>query len=207
MFASSMMYLDVAVLDYWYTNECVVGGPHFSYKYFLTTATVVGAIFGCIGCFLFQTYLQTWSYRGLFAIATVCKCSGALVDIILVNRWNVTVISDKSLFLLGNCAVRSLVGMLDSLPAVVLVSRLVRGGNEATMYALLAGFQNLGSTIASAGGVVVASALNVHISPNICEYGNMTSLIAISHIVLPLSTLMLLPCLPHATMHEVIDVH
>ena len=207
MFASAMLYLDVGVLDYWYTNECVTDGPHFSYAYFLTTATIVGSTFGCIGCIVFQTYLQTWSYRQLFAVTTVCKCSGAAIDIILVNRWNVGVISDKALFLLGNCAVRSLVGMLDSLPGIILVSRLVRGGNEATMYALLAGFQNLGATIAAAGGVVVANLLNVHISSDTCEYNNMTLLIGVCHVILPLCTLPMLVRLPKATMHDPIEAH
>ena len=53
---------------------------------------------------------------------------GSLVDITLVNRWNVGRVSDAVLFMLGNCGLRSLVSMLDALPMVVLVSRLLLSG-------------------------------------------------------------------------------
>lgn len=53
---------------------------------------------------------------------------GSLVDITLVDRWNVGRVSDAVLFMLGNCGLRSLVSMLDALPMVVLVSRLLLSG-------------------------------------------------------------------------------
>jgi hypothetical protein len=202
LFASAALYVDVSALDYFYTSDCVVDGPQFSYAYYLSASSVVSSIFGACAAVLFQTHFQEWSFRQCVALGTVAKCTGSLVDIALVNRWNVGHVSDAVLFLLGNCGLRSLVAMLDALPMVVLVSRLAIPGAETTTYALLAGLQNLGSTTSLAAGIALADVYNVSISAQACNYDNLAALVLTCQCVLPLATLCFLPLLPKATMRE-----
>lgn len=202
MFLNAVFYVDVSTLDYFYTSPCVKGGPNFSYSYFLSTATVVSSIFGAAASLIFQGCFQKRTFKECFMFGTLAKCSGAIIDIILINRWNVGYVDDKVVFMLGNCGLRSLIAMLDALPMVILISRLTPRGNETTMYALLAGFQNLGGAMSIAVGASLAKLMQVEISEETCEYKNLGKLVAIAQMGMPLLALPFLCRIPNKTIKE-----
>lgn len=86
--------------------------------------------------------------------------------------------------------------MMDWMPAIVLTSKLCPTGVESTVYALLAGFQNFGASVASALGVLALDiggiktpAKNLCSPDNLHNFDNLTWLILFSHVLLPLLTI------------------
>jgi hypothetical protein len=192
MFLASASYLSLSgALDYWYTatHACVPDGPNFDMTYFITYSSIVGSIFGTLGIMLFQSTMSKWHFRPLFWVTTVLRCAAAFVDIIIVKRWSHDAgIPDKVMYMLGNQIVATVVSMLDWMPGIVLTSKLCPKHMESTVYAMLAGFQNFGQSIAATLGVALTSAMKVEFNPDddVCEYENLPMLIAISHMILPL---------------------
>ena len=52
-------------------EECVPGGPAFSYTYYTTFTSVVGGIFSLVGVALFQRTMSTWNFRPVFWVTSV----------------------------------------------------------------------------------------------------------------------------------------
>merc|ERR1740117_2879218 len=58
---------------------------------------------------------------------------------------------------------------------------------ESTVYALLAGFQNFGQSIAQSLGLALSDILGIHaVEGGPCNFDNLPWAIGISHIILPL---------------------
>eukprot|EP01043_Picozoa_sp_COSAG02_P022720 COSAG02_NODE_1189_length_13995_cov_7.850101_6_plen_328_part_00 len=225
MFLTQALYFSTSgASDYWMTADegCVPGGPHFSYTYYSTFTSVVGSIFSIIGVALFQRTLSGWDFRPVFWVTTMIRVMASLADIVMVKRWNVTVlgISDKVFYLLGDAIVYQVVYTLDFMPGVgaclelwlidrchnasqtklmtclhvVLTSKLCPKHVEATIYAILAGYQNFGQQVARTGGVFLMEALEV-VPERLedggttgCQFDGMPLLLLLSHTLLPLLT-------------------
>lgn len=118
-FASSALNLSIkGALDPFYTAnaECNPGGPQFDLPFFLSWSAALGSVAGLLGVIIFQKVLSRTFYRRAFWTTTVLQVASAIVDIAIVQRWNIRAgISDKLFYLLG-----------DSI--VVEVVRLERGG-------------------------------------------------------------------------------
>jgi len=191
MFLASTMYLQLGgALDYFYTaNEtCVEGGPGFDFTYYNTYSMIVSSFTGIIGLLLFQTFMSEWHFRPLFWATTVLRCAAAMVDIIIVMRWNIGMgISDKTMYMLGNNIIAQVVSMFDWMPAIILTSKLCPKNMESTVYALLAGFQNFGQSIAQSLGLALSDILGIRaVEGGPCTFDNLPLAIGISHIILPL---------------------
>lgn len=199
MFLTQALYFSTSgASDYWMTadHECVPGGPHFSYTYYSTFTSVVGSIFSIIGVALFQRTLSGWDFRPVFWVTTMIRIAASLADIVMVKRWNVTAlgISDQAFYLLGDAIVYQVVYTLDFMPGVVLTSKLCPKHVEATIYAILAGYQNFGQQVARTGGVFLMEALDV-VPERLedggtggCKFDGMPLLLLLSHTLLPLLT-------------------
>eukprot|EP00729_Bicosta_minor_P029304 gene29304-biopygen7836 len=60
-------------------------------------SSIVASIFGALGIMLFQSTMSKWKFRPLFWVTTCLRCLAALVDIIIIKRWNIAMgIPDKS---------------------------------------------------------------------------------------------------------------
>ena len=189
MFLSSVLYVDTSgALDYFYTADesCVPGGPAFDMKYYLTTCTIASAVFGALGIVVFQGCLQNWSFRRLLCITTVLKCLAAMVDFVMIERLNVGKIPDKWLFLGGNAMARSVVAMLDAIPMTVMTAHLCPAGHESLVYALLAGFGNIGISISSIFGVALSKAFHVELSEYACNFEHLGPYVLTAQMGLPL---------------------
>jgi hypothetical protein len=123
MFLTQALYFSTSgASDYWMTAEedCVPGGPHFSYTYYSTFTSVVGSVFSIIGVALFQRTMSSWNFRPVFWVTTMIRVLASLVDIVMVKRWNLTVlgIPDPVFYLLGDAIIYQVVYTLDFMPGV-----------------------------------------------------------------------------------------
>lgn len=88
--------------------------------------------------------------------------------------------------------------------AVVLISKLCPQGVESTVYALLAGFSNFGSAVASSLGVLGIDVAGIKTpGEGLCNFDNLSWLIVFSHVLLPLLTVPLtFVLIPNARMTD-----
>lgn len=194
MFLTNAMNLQLrGALDVFYTGDevCNPGGPNFDRTFYLSWSVMVGSLAGVVGVSLFQMILSRTWYRRAFWTTTLLQVVAAIVDIAIVERWNRRAgVSDKVFYLLGDTIIQEVVLMLDWMPAIVLTSKLCPLGVESTVYALLAGFQNFGASVASALGVLALDVGGIETPEDApCDFSNLTWLIIFGHVVLPLLTI------------------
>lgn len=202
MFLVSASNLDLSgPLTYYYTAgpECVADGPGFSMGYYLTVSVAVGAIGGSIGSFAFSL-MQSWSFRAAFRVTTFVSMFASLFDIVILKRWNLVVgVSDQMAYIFGDAACQQLAAMLAMMPAGLLTSRLCPRGAEATVFAILAGFQNFGQNVSSILGVGLTQQLNIVG----CDFAQLPGAIVCAHLLLPMLCIGLTPYLvPDALMDD-----
>lgn len=193
MFLNSVLYVNIAgAMDYWYTSDdsCVPGGPDFSYSYYITWTGVVGYAAAFVGVIMFQRICSDWTFRHCFLIVTVIEVVASIFDIIIVKRWNIDIgISDSIMYMFGDAIINNMVIMFAFMPNVILTSKVCPKKIEATVFALLAGFQNFGSVVASSIGIFLQAGMGIELSTDdsfTCEYSNLASCIFIAHFFCPL---------------------
>lgn len=189
MFLSSMLYVSLpGALDYWFTGDaqCVPDGPHFSFTYYVTYASLVGSLAGAVGVAAFQAFLSRGKFRTAFWTTCLVKLAASFFDIFIVKRYNVRFgIPDKVAFMLGDAVIFQVAYTLDFMPAVVLTSKVCPKGMEASVYALLASYQNLGSNVSRTLGVALIDFLGIKTTAP-CDFTNLPKAIFIAHVLLPL---------------------
>lgn len=189
MFLSSMLYVSLpGALDYWFTadEQCVKDGPHFSFTYYVTYASIVGSVAGAVGVAAFQTFLSRGNFRTAFWTTCIVKLAASFFDIFIVKRYNKLLgIPDKLAFLLGDAIIFQVASMLDFMPAVVLTSKVCPKGMEASVYALLASYQNLGANVSRTLGVALIDFLGIKTTVP-CDFTKLPLAILIAHVLLPL---------------------
>ncbi|KAJ1483458.1 folate-biopterin transporter [Baffinella frigidus] len=189
MFMSCVLYINISgAQDFWFTADqtCVPGGPSFDYTYYTTYASLVGSITGWIGIVLFQAIMSDWNFRTLFWVTTVIQVVASMFDMVMIARINVSWgVSDKAFYMFGDAVIGNFVWMMASMPMLVLTSKLVPKGLEATTYALLAGFQNFGSVASSQIGIYASQYMGIQTTAP-CNFENLNTLVLVCHCLLPL---------------------
>mmetsp|Transcript_151994 Transcript_151994/g.487964 ORF Transcript_151994/g.487964 Transcript_151994/m.487964 type:complete len:591 (+) Transcript_151994:73-1845(+) len=190
MFLTSLAYMDVTgPLAYFYTGgtQCIEDGPHFSYSYYLAVSNVVGAAGSMLGAVLFQG-MQDWTFQGAFLVTTFIQIFASVFDLMIVYRLNVALgISDAAAYLFGDAACQSMASMMAIMPMAMLTARLCPRGAEATVFAILAGFQNFGSSVGSIIGVQLTTYFKVEASaPGPCNFEGLGNLLILAHVISPL---------------------
>ncbi|OSX77177.1 hypothetical protein BU14_0159s0032 [Porphyra umbilicalis] len=193
MFLSSAMNLSIigAMQPFYISGpECNPGGPQFDLAFFLSWSAALGAVAGLLGVVIFQRVLSRTFYRRAFWTTTVLEVAAAIVDIAIVQRWNIRAgISDRLFYLLGDSIIQDVVVMMDFMPEIVLISKLCPPGMESTVYALLAGFSNFGTAVGSSIGAFAIDQFDIVTTKGgPCDFSNLTWLIIVAHIILPLLT-------------------
>eukprot|EP00927_Polykrikos_kofoidii_P059543 TRINITY_DN54694_c0_g1_i1.p1 TRINITY_DN54694_c0_g1~~TRINITY_DN54694_c0_g1_i1.p1 ORF type:complete len:634 (-),score=61.37 TRINITY_DN54694_c0_g1_i1:86-1909(-) len=209
MFIAAASYADLSgALAYFYTadSSCVLDGPSFSYSYYLAVTAIAGSVCGSLGCLLFQ-FMRTWSFRMAFCTTTCVQIVAAGFDLLIVKRWNLHVgIPDKAMYLFGDASCQQLAQMLVVMPGVLLIARLCPRGAEATVYAILAGFHNLGANVASLLGVWLTDILSIQSSAQEtgeCDFSQLGLAILIGHCVMPVACLpLVLWLVPNESMDD-----
>jgi folate/biopterin transporter len=217
MFLCQVFYIQInGAIDYFYTasSACLEDGPHFNFKYYTTFSTIAGAFAGWFGVVLFQAWMRDWKFRKVFWFTTAIRVCGSIFDIFIAKRWNRSIgMSDKAMYLFGDAIIYSILYQMDFMPAVVLTSKVCPKGLESTVYALLAGFQNMGQNVSQSIGAYMISAFGVRTvcEPSMgetcdCNFDSLPSLLFICHMVLPLLTIPLTwVFIPDVKMTDSID--
>jgi len=173
------------------------GGPHFSTTFYASGLGMCVAILNLVGMSIYNRFMQTWRYHGLFIFANLLLCIVNLIGILVYTRTNVRLGISDAFFVLGTWGTNGIVQMWMWLPGIVLLSQLCPSGVEATMYALLAGCHNLGLSVSSYAGACVLEALGVapRGAPNEGKQFENLWIAALVQAVAPVLTLVLLPCM------------
>jgi len=153
---------------------------------------------------LFQ-FMQSWQFRSAFAFTICIQAFASGFDLIIIRRWNTHVgISDAAMYLFGDAACQNVAAQMQLMPTAVLTARLCPSGAESTVFAILAGFQNFGSSVASILGVQLAQLFHVEASKEgPCDFENLGMLVVLCHCIVPVACLPLTWCLvPRARVDD-----
>jgi folate/biopterin transporter len=172
-------------------------GPHFSMEFFTSVLGVIGSVCSLVGILSYQRFMKNWSYRRLLLGTNVVASLLSFLDVMILSRTNVRFGIPDTAFVLGSSVLQSVVSQWMWMPGVVILSQLCPKGMEATMYALLAGCHNLGSTIAQNCGAYVLELLGCapQGKPNESSQFEHLWIGSALSTVLPMLTLVLIPWL------------
>lgn len=189
LFLNNAMYVPISgALDYFFTadNQCVPDGPNFSTAFYVSTANALTQFAYLLGAILFQLCFSRGSFRTVIIITNLVKSFSSLADIILASRLNRRVnIPDWALFIFGDAVFYHVAYRFELIPLIVLTSKVCPPGFEASVYALLVSFQNYGGGLGQSIGFALMSGLNIQtVYP--CDFSNLTALVIIARLVLPL---------------------
>uniref|UniRef100_A0A7S0EYR4 Major facilitator superfamily (MFS) profile domain-containing protein n=1 Tax=Hanusia phi TaxID=3032 RepID=A0A7S0EYR4_9CRYP len=140
---------------YFYTNVL-----HFS-STFLGTINVVGAICSLGGVLIFGNFLANTPFRPILIWSTIISTVFGLSQLALVFGWNREWGIPDAAFCIGESAILSILGWINTMPILVLAARLCPVGMEATMYALIMSVNNLGGVIGTQFGALITWGLGV----------------------------------------------
>lgn len=188
-------------------SDCLPDGPHFSYTFYYTISAVIGNIGGLVGVSVFNYIFAKRSYRLTVILTTIIQIIASVFDIIIVKRWNIRIgIPDHAMYICGDAVVYQVCYYLAWMPVVILISRLCPRGSESMVYALMAGFANLGQTLSSSVGAVIME-YALHVATQVpCDFSNVPLLVLIGHLLVPLLIIPLSWLLPSARICDDIDV-
>ena len=70
-------------LDYFFTAtpECLVDGPHFSFKYYITYTGLVSSCIAMVAVWVYQAFLSRWRFRSVLIFTTALVGLGGLSDL------------------------------------------------------------------------------------------------------------------------------
>ncbi|KAK7196332.1 putative pteridine transporter [Novymonas esmeraldas] len=212
LYSYFLLYISLpGALDSFYLADaaCLPGGPHFSYVFYNTVSAVISNIGGIVGVTIFTYVFSKMNYQVTLCVAVSLQILASVFDLIMVERWNLAIgIPDHAMYICGDTIIYQVCYMLSYMPVVLLISRLCPRGSESMIYALMAGFANLGSTMSNAVGSLLIE-FRFPIKTTVpCDFSNVRWLIIIGHLgmpaaIVPLSFLLL----PRARICDDIDVN
>lgn len=198
-FADRILHVQIAgAVNFYYVAppSCVPDGPHFDYTYFCTYTAILGAV-GCwFGIYAFQKWFKGWSARNVFWVTSCVRILAALFDYVIVRRLNVAIgIPDKVMFLLGDAIVYHLLLTLSVMTTSLTIARSCPPKRESTVYAIVSGVANLGSTCSKMMGAVAIQLAGIQMkesAPGGCDFKGLPNLILAAQCALPIT------CIPLA---------
>lgn len=166
-------------------SYCMADLPGFSTSYYQTVGQFLGAVAAVIAVLIFDQVIVKWKTRPAFWITCAFKIGATVLEVMIIERWNHKLFGttpglpesqwvDQIFFLVGAQAVFKIVDMLDFMPFNVLIGNMCPPGMEATIFAVLAGSQNFGATIANMNGGIFTRYMGVVYSRNYEECANPT---------------------------------
>ncbi|KAL7704913.1 folate/biopterin transporter [Lotmaria passim] len=213
VFLDMLLYLQLpGVMDSFYMakEDCYPDGPHFSYTFYNTIGAVIANVAGIAGVTAFTYIFSKHSYFMVFVVTTILKVIGSVFDIIIVKRWNRDIgIPDHAMYIMGDSIVFQVCKELAWMPVVLLLSRICPRGSESMIYALAAGFSNMGQSMSSTiGSLFIELVWTVKTKGvNGCDFHNVPMLLLVAHILMPLAVIPLsFLLLPRARICDDIDV-
>ena len=211
-YAYFTLYIQLpGALDSFYlANEaCVPDGPHFSYTFYNTVGAVIQNIGGICGVTMFNYVFSKQNYQVTLCVSVSLMIIASVFDIVMVERWNIYIgIPYHAMYLCGDAVIYNVCYMLSYTPVVLLMSRLCPRGSESMIYALMAGFANLGTTMSNTVGSLLIEFRFPFVTTPPCDFSNLRWLIIIGHMGMPLAIVPLsFLLLPRARICDDIDVN
>jgi MFS family permease len=170
-------------------------GPHFSPFFYTTVMGLVAGVFGLVGIWSYNRYMKEWTYPTIYYIANSSVFVLHLLGLVIYTRTNVAWGISDEVFVLSSSVLNSVVGTWMWIPGVTVVAHLCPKGLEASMYALLAGCHNLGSSVSQYAGAFMLHEMGI--TPNgsdneSSKFDNLWIAVLISA-CLPLITMAIIP--------------
>jgi folate/biopterin transporter len=180
-----------SAMQYWFTVDetCNPGGPHFDYLFFTVYTSVIAQVFNFVGIWLFNVYLSKFRMRSALIVSALISSVASLGDFAMVMRWNLRWgIPDRWFYLIGDTILEPIVIMMAFMPSTVLISKMCPKNMEATTFAILASFSNLGGALSSSFGVFAmeAAGIKTDVENGQCDFSNLPWLIVVCGMCLPL---------------------
>lgn len=155
-------------LDFFYTagEECLPGGPHFSYAYYISFTGTLSVIIGLISVVLYQILFSGWRFRNVILLTTALSGLAGVFDLAMVLRWNVALgIPDKAFYIIGESILERVVGMLLWIPSSTIIGKVCPDGMQAVTYAYLAGMSNFARGASSLAGAAIIDIAGLKMQP------------------------------------------
>tara|TARA_B110000977_G_scaffold87831_1_gene116843 strand:- start:8929 stop:10464 length:1536 start_codon:yes stop_codon:yes gene_type:complete len=180
-----------SAMQYWFTvdEQCNPGGPRFDYLFFTVYTAIVAQCFGGLGIYLFNAYFSRFRMRQALMISALISSVASIGDLAMVMRWNLQWgIPDKMFYLVGDTILEPIVGMMAFMPGTILISKMCPKNMEATTFAILASFSNLGNALSGSFGVFAMqyAGIKTDMTEGECDFTNLPTLIVVCGMLLPL---------------------
>lgn len=193
LFLNNMLYLNIqGAMDYWMTAgpECVKDGPNFGMAFYVSYANLIGSLASVLGVVLFQVQFSKGTFRTAFLAAGIVKVAASVFDFIIIKRFNKRIgIPDEIFFMLGDAVIFQVINRCELMPSIVLTSKVCPPGMEASVYALLVSYQNLGIAVSRTVGDYLVDQLGIKTTPQVstgqCDFGNLGLAVLIAHVAIP----------------------
>jgi len=198
-----------SAMDYFYTanpKTCLIGGPGFDFKYYITYTGLLGTAFKFITVWIYQVFLSKLRFRTVLIITTILRSLAGLSDMIIVLRWNIKLgISDSAFYILGEAIIEKVIQMLYYIPLSTLISKICATNMESSTYAFLSGIGELSVMVSRIIGSVIIEYGGIKtIVP--CDFSKLWWLILVCHIIPPLIIgIPMTWLIPNVTQKESID--
>lgn len=187
---TSLCWISIgSAMGYYYTasEECVPGGPNFSYTYYITITGIVGSLVNFVAVILYQNFLSSWKFRPVLIFTIVIGSLASIVDLIIIMRWNIAIgIPDKVFFLLGNAIFENLVTILQSIPLSSIYAKIAPPGMESAVFAYTVGIANFCGIVSSLLGSGVIQWSGMKTVGDTCDFEALPYLIVIFQMLLPM---------------------
>jgi len=118
-------------------------------------AKALARIFGLLGVILYSTYFSTWRYKQIFAFGHCVYFVANMLDLVWVTRTNISLGINDELFLFGSDIIQPVLRKLHTMPILILSAKLCPKSVEATLFALMMGVWNFGSSMGKYNGVAL----------------------------------------------------
>lgn len=189
-----------AATFFFYTDsmESYPEGPHFTRQFYVSVMGSIGILLSMFGVLIYTTCMYNWTYRRMFFVTSSLYIITCIPNVLLFKRLNVAMGIPDIVFVLGSEVVQVVVGQLNSMPFGVMMLAICSPGTAATLYAIMAGSNNLGNAFSTYQGSFVLDCLNIKPNGNTTgetmQFQNLwiASLISLSIQVVPV---FFIPCL------------
>ncbi|GAB5366288.1 hypothetical protein AAMO2058_001131200 [Amorphochlora amoebiformis] len=145
-------------------------GPHFSDAFYVLSFGLVDSVSRLSGIVVYNWGFKNYRYRTIFALTTLAYVIVNSLNVIYCLRWNVRYLGvSDPIFVLGVRAFDGLIGQINIMPSILLVSHLCPKGREATINSLIAANLALGSAIGKYNGSLVLELFSIKPRGNLNE--------------------------------------
>lgn len=183
LFCSDALTLNlIGATEYFYTESCI-GTPGFSYWFYKSLTALLASLFALLGIYCLSK-IENWSVRSIVVFLTIAKCSLSSLEVAQATRLNIEWgIPDEVTYIFSEAVSFPVFGMMFFMTTFIMTTRCVERGSEVLTFALLAGFQNYATIVATSAGHYFIDAYQI----KGCDFRNLPLALLIGHMVLPSS--------------------